>query len=75
MIVKTDEELLNEFALQNLQICKLQAKIDELEELKASIVAKRDANFKIYEDRQKQKGRNIEIPKFPVKLEDLDLET
>ena len=61
--------------MQNLQICKIDTKIKELEQLRTLITAKRDLNFKLYEDRQKQKGRKIELPTLPTNLEDLNLET
>lgn len=72
-ISKSDEQLLAEFTTASLQICKIEVRMKELQKIKADLEIKRDRAFGLYEDRQKQKGREIDLPEY-LETDNLDLE-
>jgi hypothetical protein len=61
---QSDAEVLYDYTVQCLQVSMLEARIKELEEIKNKIAGRRDDNFKIYRDRLKQRGKEIDLPDF-----------
>jgi hypothetical protein len=70
---KTNEEILIELAMQTLQVCKIDAKIKELTSIREAISTRRYENFKVYEDRLKQQGKEIDL-QYQIDLDGFDTE-